>query len=72
MSTWLIGSKTYQLTQHSKSNLIHAKNVAAGWRTRIQICRRKAANLCKQGKSVLHRQPPLFKEHSNTTGDFNN
>jgi hypothetical protein len=38
--------------------------------TLMQICCRKAANMCKSGEPFLHREPPLLKNCNNTTVEF--
>jgi hypothetical protein len=57
-----------------RRRLMHAKSGAArgckNTSTRMQICRREAADLCKSGKPFLHREPPLLKNRNYKTGDF--
>jgi hypothetical protein len=55
---------------------MHSKNGAARrcekTLTRIQICHREAANLCKLGELVFTWGAPSFKKRNITTGDFKN
>jgi hypothetical protein len=37
-----------------------------------QFLRRTAASSGKSGDTILHREPPLLKNHSDATGDFKN
>jgi hypothetical protein len=40
--------------------------------TLLQICRCKAANLCKLGEPFLYIEPPLLKNHNNKMVDLKN